>query len=71
MKAIEGDARMWLIINTAEYNNDGLWAAKAAKYDELDGLGFDVEERGRIEQMSVSEVLMDFVYNGAIVVRVS
>ncbi len=71
MKAIEGDARMWLIINTAEYNNDGLWAAQAAKYDELDGLGFDVEERGRIEQMSVSEVLMDFVYNGVIVVRVS
>lgn len=71
MKAIEGDARMWLVVNTAEYNNDGQWAAQAVKYEELDGLGFDVEERGRIDRMSVSEVLTDWSYQGLIVVRLS
>lgn len=71
MKAIEGDARMWLVVNTAEYNDDGQWAAQAAKYDELDGLGFDVEERGRIERMTVSEVLTDWDYNGLIVIRLA
>ena len=62
---------MWLVVNTAEYNDDGQWAAQAAKYDELDGLGFDVEERGRIERMTVSEVLTDWDHRGVIVVRLS
>lgn len=62
---------MWLVVNTTEYNDDGQWAVQAAKYDELDGLGFDVEERGRIERMSVSEVLTDWDYSGLIVVRLS
>lgn len=62
---------MWLVVNTAEYGDDGQWAVQAVKYDELDGLGFDVEERGRIERMSVSEVLTDWDYSGLIVVRLS
>ena len=33
MKEISGDSRMWLVINTAEYN-DGQWAATAANFDE-------------------------------------
>ena len=70
-KIIEGDSRMWLVVNTAEYNDDGQWAATSANLDELDGLGFDVEERERIERMSVSEVLTDWDYSGLIVVRLS
>lgn len=61
---------MWLVINTAEYD-DGQWAVTAANLDELDGLGFDVEERDRIERMSVSEVLTDWSYNGLIVIRLA
>ena len=62
---------MWLVVNTAEYNDDGQWAAQAAKYDELDGLGFSVEDRGRIDRMKVSEALTDWDYNGLIVIRLA
>lgn len=62
---------MWLVVNTAEFNDDGQWAATSANLDELDGLGFDVEERDRVERMSVSEVLTDWSYQGLIVVRLS
>ena len=58
-------------MNTAEYDDDGQWAAQAAKYDELDELGFDVDERDRIERMSVSEVLTDWDYRGLIVIRLA
>lgn len=71
METIEGDSRTWLVINTAEYNEDGQWAVQAVKFAELDGLGFDVKDRDRIKRMSVSEVLTDWEYNGLIVVRLS
>lgn len=71
MKEISGDSRMWLVVNTAEYNEDGRWAVQAANLDELDGLGFSVEDRGRIDRMSVSEVLTDWDYRGLIVIRLA
>ena len=62
---------MWLVVNTAEYDDDGQWAAQAVKYDELYGCGFSVEDCNRLERMSVSEVLTDWDHSGLIVIRLA
>lgn len=45
MKAFfEGDARVFICINTADFNGDGNYAVVGATYDELEGLGISLDE---------------------------
>ena len=66
-----GDTRMFAVINTTQYNNDGVWCITTASYLELDGLGFDAEEINRIDALTVGEVLKDFCFDGVIVIRIA
>ena len=68
---IFGDIRTYLVVNTTEYNNDGKWAVQSAHLDELNALGFEVEDVLKISLMSIGEVLSDWSYNGLIVIRLA
>lgn len=68
---IFGDIRTYLVVNTTEYNNDGKWAVQSAHLDELDALGFGVEDVLRISLMGVGSVLSDWDYDGCMVIRVA
>ena len=68
---IFGDIRTYLVVNTTEYNNDGKWAVQSAHLDELNALGFEVEDVLKISLMSIGEVLTDWSYNGLIVIRLA
>ena len=68
---IFGDIRTYLVVNTTEYNNDGKWAVQSAHLDELNALGFEVEDVLKISLMSIGKVLTDWSYNGLIVIRLA
>ena len=68
---IEGDVRTFLVINTVEYNNDGRWCVTSCTLTELEGLGFDAEDRERIGELIVGDSLRDFDFRGVIVIRVA
>lgn len=68
---IFGDIRTYLVVNTTEYNNDGKWAVQSAHLDELNALGFEVEDVLKISLMSIGEVLSDWDYDGCMVIRVA
>lgn len=57
MKRIEKDTRRFLVINTTEYNGDGRYAVTDVEYSELKGMGFDEEEMGWIDELSVGDRL--------------
>lgn len=68
---IKGDTRVFLVINTTEYNNDGKYAAVDAKFSELSGLGFDADEQDAIDRLPIGEVCKDFDCKGVIVIRIA
>ncbi len=43
-RLIMGDVRRYAVINTTEYNEDGIYAVQVSDYDGLDGLGFNEGE---------------------------
>lgn len=72
MERIEGDNRVFALINTTDYNNDGRWQIATASFNELPGLGVsddDMEER--IDDLNVGGVLNDFDYQGVILIRIA
>ena len=66
-----GDNRVFCVINTTEYNNDGKWGVIRAYFEDLDGLGFDKVDIERIDGINVGGILNDFDFNGVIVIRVA
>lgn len=68
---MSGDVRVFLVINTTEYNNDGKWAVVDASFAALRCLGFDDEEVDKIDGMSIGESASDFAFHGVIIVRVA
>ena len=71
MKEINGDTRVFVVINTTEYNNDGKWGVITASLDEMDGLGFNKEDVKRLDEMLVGEILTDWDFTGVIVIRIA
>lgn len=71
MKQIEGDKRVFAVINTADYNNDGKWAIAAVSLEELGRLGFEAEDIERIESVGIGTALENFEELGVIVIRVA
>ena len=71
MEKVFGITRVFAVINTTEYNNDGTWCITTASVLELHSLGFDEEETNRIDALAVGEVLKDFCFDGVIVIRIA
>lgn len=71
MKTIEGDTRVYTVINTTEYNADTQWSVKTAGINELPDLGFDDDEVARIDRLTVGEITKEFDFQGVIVIRVA
>lgn len=68
---MSGDTRVFLVINTTEYNNDGKWGVIKAGIEDLANLGFDDEDIERIDGLNVGGILTDFDFNGVILIRVA
>lgn len=71
MEQIEGDTRVFCVINTTEYNNDGKWGIITAGYDDLRNLGFNEVDVEMIDGINVGGMLNQFDFNGVIIVRVA
>lgn len=65
------DRRVFSVINTTEYNDDGRWSVVNVGIDELDALGFDEDDVKRIRSLKVGGVINDFDFAGVIVIRVA
>ena len=68
---IDGDTRVFLVVNTTDYNADCRWAVTMSSIDDLKDLGFDAVERERIDGLNVGGILNDFDFYGVIVIRVA
>lgn len=71
MGCLTGDARVFAVINTAEYNEDHRWCVATVSIDDLDDFGFDAVAIERIDGLNVGGILNDFDFNGVIVIRVA
>ena len=71
MKTIEGSVeKVFAVINTTKYNDDGKYAVTIAKMSELPDLGFDAEEINKLDNVEV-DTLMITDYVGAFVMRLA
>ena len=71
MKTIEGSVeKVFAIINTTKYNDDGKYAVTIAKMSELPDLGFDANEINKLDDVEV-DTLMTTDYVGAFVMRLA
>ena len=71
MKTIEGSVeKVFAVINTTKYNDDGKYAVTIAKMSELPDLGFDAEEINKLDNVEV-DTLMTTDYVGAFVMRIA
>lgn len=68
---MKGDTRVFVVINTTDYNEDHRWSVVNAEIDDLAGLGFDEVEIERIDGLNVGGILNDFDFNGVIVIRIA
>lgn len=71
MKEISGDTRVFVVINTTEYNNDGRWGVTTVAFNELESVGFHEEDVKRIDEILVGEILTDWDFTGVIVIRIA
>ena len=70
MDMIVNDTRHFLVINTTEYNEDGKYCVQDAVLDDLEGLGFEIDEiSNTIELLSVGDVA--HIDKGVLIIRVS
>lgn len=44
-ECFEGDVRVFICINTVNYNEDGKYAVTRVSYDELEDIGFGLDEK--------------------------
>lgn len=71
MKTIEGSVeKVFAVINTTKYNDDGKYAVTIAKMSELPDLGFDANEINKLDDVEV-DTLMTTDYVGAFVMRLA
>ena len=71
MKVIEGSVeKVFAVINTTNYNDDGKYAVTIAKMSELPEVGFDAEEINKLDNVEV-DTLMITDYVGAFVMRIA
>ena len=71
MKVIEGSVeKVFAVINTTKYNDDGKYAVTIAKMSELPDLGFDAEEINKLDNVEV-DTLMTTDYVGCYVIRIA
>ena len=71
MKTIEGSVeKVFAVINTTKYNDDGKYAVTIAKMSELPDLGFDAEEINKLDNVEV-DTLMITDYVGCYVMRIA
>ena len=71
MKTIEGSVeKVFAVINTTKYNDDGKYAVTIAKMSELPDLGFDAEEINKLDNVEV-DTLMITDYVGCYVMRLA
>ena len=74
---ISANARVYLAINTSDYNQDGAYAVSIASYDELPSLGWEHDEEyikvnttTKIAYMEVGDLLTSDNY-GAYLMRIA
>lgn len=71
MKVIEGNVeKVFAVINTTNYNDDGKYAVTIAKMPELSEVGFDANEINKLDNVDV-DTLMTTDYVGAFVMRLA
>ena len=71
MKTIGGSVeKVFAVINTTNYNDDGKYAVTIAKMSELPDLGFDAEEINKLDNVEV-DTLMTTDYVGCYVMRIA
>ena len=71
MKTIEGSVeKVFAVINTTKYNDDGKYAVTIAKMSELPDLGLDANEINKLDDVEV-DTLMTTDYVGAFVMRLA
>ena len=71
MKVIEGSVeKVFAVINTTNYNDDGKYAVTIAKMSELPEVGFDAEEINKLDNVEV-DTLMITDYVGCYVMRIA
>ena len=71
MKTIEGSVeKVFAVINTTKYNDDGKYAVTIAKMSELPDLGFEANEINKLDNVEV-DTLMTTDYVGAFVMRIA
>jgi len=68
---IRGDTRVYLVINTPEYNGDHKWGAQDSSLNGLLDLGFDDDDIRIIDKLEVGQSLSGFDFKGVIVIRVA
>lgn len=62
---------MYTVINTTEYNDDGVANVTVCKLNELKSIGFDSDDIKRIKKLNIGESLNDtWVDNSVVVVRI-
>lgn len=71
MKEINGNVKMFVIINTTNYNKDGKYGVTVCNFEELFELGFDErEDKKKLDDMEVDDlILTDYV--GCYVMRIA
>lgn len=71
MKVIEGSVeKVFAVINTTNYNDDGKYAVTIAKMSELPEVGFNADEIDKLDNVEVDS-LMTTDYVGAYVMRIA
>lgn len=71
MKVIEGNVeKVFAVINTTNYNDDGKYAVTITKMPELSEVGFDANEINKLDNVDV-DTLMTTDYVGAFVMRLA
>ena len=71
MKEIVGNIKMFVLINTTNYNKDGEYSVTVGNLNEMKELGFDTEEEiNALDMLEVDSIITtDFV--GCYVMRIA
>ena len=71
MKTIGGSVeKVFAVINTTNYNDDGKYAVTIAKMSELPEVGFNADEIDKLDNVEV-DTLMTTDYVGCYVMRIA
>ena len=70
MKKINGDVKVYCLINSSTYNGDGNYQVVVGNLNEMAELGFDEEKIKKLSKMKVDSLCYtDF--NGCYVIRIA